>query len=160
MRKVNTNNVTEEFLGSPKAKFGRGSKHISIALGREPASSDLMKRQPFDVAICRILPGTSLCPYHSHSAQWEFYHVISGTGGVRDQDGTTTIEPGDAFLFPPGEPHQITNNSLANDLQILIVADNPIGETCYYPDSSKWMVRSPEPRLIRSETLDGYDGEE
>ena len=38
--------------------------------------------------------------------------------------------------------------------------DNPIGESCYYPDSKKWIVRSPERRLIRSEALDYYDGEE
>ena len=42
----------------------------------------------------------------------------------------------------------------------MIVGNNPIGETCYYPDSNKWLVRSPERRLIRSEDLDAYDGEE
>jgi hypothetical protein len=40
------------------------------------------------------------------------------------------------------------------------VADNPIGETCYYPDSGKWLVRSPERSLIRSEPLGYLDGEE
>ena len=39
-------------------------------------------------------------------------------------------------------------------------ADNPMGESCHYPDSQKWVVRSPERRLIRSEPLDYYDGEE
>jgi hypothetical protein len=48
------------------------------------------------------------------------------------------------------------------DIILYIVADNPIGESCYYPDSNKWMVmvRSPEGRTIRSEPLDYYDGEE
>jgi hypothetical protein len=41
-----------------------------------------------------------------------------------------------------------------------VVADNPIGESSYFPDSKKWMVRSPERRLIRSESLEYYDGEE
>jgi uncharacterized cupin superfamily protein len=159
MRKVNTNNLVEELCVSPGGKFGRASKDISIALGREPRSTDLNERHPFDVEICRIQSGKSICPYHSHSAQWEFYHVLSGTGVARHQEGSTPIEPGDAFLFTPGEPHQITNNTSA-DLVILIVADNPIGETCYYPDSKKWLVRSPEASLIRSESLDAYDGEE
>jgi len=44
--------------------------------------------------------------YHSHSAQWEFYHVISGSGFVRHKEGTDPIEAGDAFIFKPGEPHQ------------------------------------------------------
>jgi uncharacterized cupin superfamily protein len=159
MRKVNTNNLEEEIFLSPGGKFGCGSKEISIALGRNPGSTDLKERHPFDVEICRILPGKSICPYHAHSAQWEFYHVLSGTGIARHEAGSTAIEPGDAFLFAPGESHQIANNQ-SDDLIVLIVADNPIGETCYYPDSNKWLVRYPEHRLIRSEDLDAYDGEE
>lgn len=159
MRKINTKEIAEESFTSPKEKFGASSKEISIALGRDPVSWDLRKRHPFDVEIDRIPPGKSSCPYHSHSAQWEFYHVLSGYGVVRHEDGTTEIEPGDAFIFEPGQPHQITNNTL-QDLVILIVADNPMGESCYYPDSNKWLVRSPERKLIRSDTLDYYDGEE
>ncbi len=109
--------------------------------------------------ICRVPPGKSACPYHSHSAQWEFYQVISGKGIVRHQDGTTPVETGDAFIFAPGQPHQVTNDG-ASDLVVYIVADNPIGESCHYPDSKKWLVRSPERVLIRSEPLDYLDGEE
>jgi uncharacterized cupin superfamily protein len=159
MQKINTRDITEEFYSSPNGKFAGGSKEISIALGRKPASTDLNERHPFDVEIDRLPPGKSLCPYHSHSAQWEFYHVISGKGLVRHRDGTTEIEPGDAFIFKPGEPHQLTNEG-SEDLVFLIVADNPIGESCYYPDSNKWLVRSPERRLIRSDPLDYFDGEE
>jgi uncharacterized cupin superfamily protein len=159
MQKINTRDITEEFYSSPNGKFAGGSKEISIALGRKPASTDLNERHPFDVELNRLPPGKSLCPYHSHSAQWEFYHVISGKGLVRHRDGTTEIEPGDAFIFEPGEPHQLTNED-SEDLVFLIVADNPIGESCYYPDSNKWLVRSPERRLIRSDPLDYFDGEE
>jgi hypothetical protein len=41
-----------------------------------------------------------------------------------------------------------------------VVADNPIGEHCYYPDSKKWSVRLPERALIRSQPLAYHDGEE
>jgi uncharacterized cupin superfamily protein len=159
MRKINTKDIAEELYSSPNGKFGGGSKEISIALGRKRDSTDLNERHPFDVEINRTPPGKSICPYHSHSAQWEFYHVIAGKGLVRDRDGTTEIEAGDAFIFQPGEAHQITNNASA-DLVILIVADNPVGESCYYPDSNKWLVKSPESRLIRSDPIDYYDGEE
>jgi hypothetical protein len=40
------------------------------------------------------------------------------------------------------------------------VADNPIGESCHYPDSKKWLVRSPERELIRGQTVDYFDDEE
>jgi len=159
MQKINTRDIPEEPWTSPKGKFASADKNISIKLGRDPVSTDLSKRQPFDVEICRIPPGRSACPFHSHSAQWEFYHVISGTGVVRDKDGMTHVEAGDAFIFEPGLPHQIVNDSAA-DLVVYIVADNPLGETCHYPDSKKWLVRSPERVLIRSAPLDYFDGEE
>src|SRR6266496_2142299 len=54
----------------------------------------------------------------------EFYHVISGSGVVRHKDGTTPIEAGDAFIFKPGEPHQITNDT-TEDMILYVVADNP-----------------------------------
>jgi uncharacterized cupin superfamily protein len=159
MRKVNSNTVPEYPWSSPKGKFVGAGKELSEELGRKPLSTDLRERHPFDVEICRVPPGQTPYPYHSHSAQWEFYHVISGKGIVRHKDGTTPIEPGDAFIFEPGEPHQLTNNGSA-DLILYVVADNPIGESCYYPDSKKWLVRSPERKLLRSEGLEYYDGEE
>src|SRR5436190_1053792 len=159
MLKVNTNNIAELSWSSPKGKFVGAGKQVSEALGREPFSTDLKERHPFDVEICRIPPGKTPYPYHSHSAQWEFYHVISGRGVARDKDGTTPIEAGDAFIFPPDEPHQLINND-SEDLVLYVVADNPIGESSYFHDSRKWLVRSPERAIIRSENLDYFDGEE
>ena len=144
---------------SPNGTYAVSGLELSEELGRVPTSTDLNERHPFDVEIARVPAGKKLCPYHSHSAQWEFYHVIAGTGTVRHDDGTTSIEPGDAFIFRPGEAHQIINDG-SEDLVYYCIADNPIGESCYYPDSGKWLVRSPERRLIRSEPLDYFDGEE
>lgn len=162
MRKINVKEIAEEAWSSPKGKFGGASKEISVALGRNPSSMDLKERHPFDVELCRIPPGKIHSPYHAHSAQWEFYHVLSGKGQVRHSEGITPIEPGDAFLFEPDRPHQLINNGAA-DLVLYVVADNPVGESCHYPDSRKWLVRSPERRVIRAEGAEGldyYDGEE
>ncbi len=159
MLKINSNPLAEEPWSSPKGKFSGASKSVSEALGRKPQSTDLNERHPFDVEILRIPAGKTPYPYHSHSAQWEFYHVISGQGSVRHQDGTTPIEPGDAFVFKPGEPHQLINDN-TEDLVLYVVADNPIGESVYYHDSKKWAVRSPERRVFRGEPLEQYDGEE
>jgi len=159
MRIVNANDIEEFKWTSPKGRFAGSGCELSEQLGRLPNSTDMLERHPFDVEILRIPPGKSPYPYHSHSAQWEFYNVISGTGTVRHKDGNTPIRPGDAFIFKPGEPHQLINNS-ATDLIVYVVADNPLGESCHYPDSDKWLVRSPEGRLMRSEKLDYYDGEE
>lgn len=159
MKKVNTNELNEDTWESPGGKFAGGGKQVSEALGRMPQSTDLMERHPFDVEILRIPPGRAPYPFHSHSAQWEFYHVISGNGRVRHDAGDEAILVGDAFLFKPGEAHQLINEG-DEDLVVYVVADNPIGESCHYPDSGKWLVRSPESQLIRSEKVDYYDGEE
>ena len=107
----------------------------------------------------RIPPGKSYCPYHAHGAETELYLVVSGRGKVRDKDGLTEVSAGDSFFFNPGEAHQLTNSG-ANDFTYYVIADNPRGDSCHYPDSGKWVVRSPERRLIRSEALDYHDGEE
>lgn len=159
MRRINSAEIGWQPHGSPATRFFRDEKKISEALGRKPKSMDLLERHPFDVEMARVPHGSSLCPYHSHSAQWEFYHVVSGGGVVRDQGGKIEIEPGDAFLFKPNEPHEIINDR-ANDLILYLVADNPIGESCHYPDSEKWAVKGPEYRIMRGDPLDYYDGEE
>ncbi|MFT5471254.1 MAG: putative cupin superfamily protein [Verrucomicrobiales bacterium] len=159
MKKVNTNHLDEQSWESPKGNFAGFGKGVSIALGRKPESTDSMERHPFDVEILRIPPGKTPYPHHSHSAQWEFYHVISGNGAVRDDAGSEPIEAGDAFVFKPGEAHQLIADA-DSELVIYVIADNPVGESCHYPDSDKWFVGSPERRNFRGEKLDYYDGEE
>jgi uncharacterized cupin superfamily protein len=159
MKIVNTKELTEEKWVSPKGKFASAGIEVSEALGRKAQSTDLNDRHPFDVEICRIFAGTAAHPYHSHSAQWEFYHVISGRGVVRHEGARTEIREGDAFLFKPGEAHQLIADA-ETDLVLYVVADNPLGECAYFPDSNKWLVRLPQRRLIRSEELDYYEGEE
>src|ERR1700744_4216056 len=91
MRKVNTKEIAKFSWSSPKGKFVGAGKEISEALGRNPALTDLWERHPFDVEILRVPPGKSPYPYHSHSAQSEYYQVISGRGIVRHVDGSSTI---------------------------------------------------------------------
>jgi uncharacterized cupin superfamily protein len=160
MRKVNTKDVSEHSWKSPKGKFAGSGKELSEALGRQPRSLDLLLRHPFDVELLRIPPGKTPYPFHSHSAQWEFYLVMSGSGQARDKDGLTPIQAGDAFLFEPDQAHQLINDS-TEDLVVLVVADNPIGESAHYPDSGKWLVRSPRCHIFEGGSdVDYYHGEE
>ena len=120
MRKVNLNDLAEDERKSPKGKFHKFVKDISISLGREKESLDLAKRHPFDLAWVRIPRGKSYCPYHGHGAETELYLVASGRGKVRDHHGTTEVGAGDAFLFAPGEAHQL---SAAEDEDFVILRD-------------------------------------
>lgn len=159
MKIVNLQGIPAETSTSPKGVYGGAFQGLSLALGRKETSTDLNERHPFDVEITRIPAGKKRCPFHSHSAQWEFYHVTGGRGFARHVDGEVEVSTGDTFIFKPGEPHQLRAAD-DEDLTFLIVADNPIGESCHYPDSDKWLVRSPDRRLIRNDALDYYDGEE
>jgi len=162
MRKVNINEIKEEAWQSPGGKYAVSFKGISEALGREPASLDLSKRHPFDLEWNRVPPGKSNFPYHAHSAQWELYLIVSGEGKVRDKDGTTEVVAGDAFIFGPDQPHQLINSG-KEDLVYYVIADNPIGESSYYPDSDKWKVNKSSAMdrlLIKGRETDYFDAEE
>jgi uncharacterized cupin superfamily protein len=161
MQKVNVNEIQERKRQSPSGRFGRASKDISIALGRDPESFDLRKRHPFDLALIRIPKGKALCPYHSHSAESELYLVVSGKGGIRDKEGTTMVTAGDAFFFGPGEAHQLSNAG-EEDFVYYVIADNPRGDACYYPDSGKFAVMKEGTNevIVKGTETDYFDGEE
>src|ERR1700737_4608625 len=166
MRKINLKDVEEQTRQSPKGKFGRSSKNISFALGRDPDSLDLMKRHPFDLALVSIPKGKSLCPYHSHSNESELYLVVSGKGRVRDKDGWTDVTAGDAFFFGPGEAHQLSNAG-EEDFVYYVIADNPRsggrnGDFFFYPRSGKWGVGQEgfKEGIVKGKETDYFDGEE
>ncbi len=161
MQKVNLSGIEEQERRSPKGKYHAFFKEISIALGRDKDSLDLDQRHPFDLMLARLSAGASLCPYHAESAQWEMYLVVSGRGIVRHAAGTTEVTAGDTFLFKPGEAHQLT---AAPDEEFVyyVIADNPIGDSCYYPDSGKWAVRKEGSTnaIIKGAETHYFDGEE
>ena len=161
MRKVDTETLEELAWSSPRGTFAGFGKQVSEALGRDPESTDIMQRHPFDVEISRIPAGKTPFPYHSHGSQWEFYHVISGSGSVRHAEGVTPVRAGEAFLFKPGEAHTFTADADA-DLVMFVIADNPINESTHFPDSNKWVVKSPERMILRGERAVGgyFEGEE
>jgi uncharacterized cupin superfamily protein len=162
MRKVNINDIKEDPWQSPGGKYAASFKGISEALGRDPNSLNLAKRHPFDLEWTRVPPGKCNFPYHAHSAQWELYLVISGKGSLRHSGGTTEVTAGDAFIFGPDEPHQLSNPS-PEDLVYYVIADNPIGESAYYPDSGKWKVNKSswsDRVVLKGNETDYFDGEE
>jgi len=161
MRKINLADIKERERTSPKGKFHKFVKDISVALGREPESLDLAKRHPFDLALVRIPKGKSYCPYHSHSIETEMYLVVSGRGKVQDKNGTSDVGPGDAFIFAPSEAHQLSASD-QEDFVYYVIADNPRGDSCFYPDSGKFAVwtEGGEEKIVKGEEADYYDGEE
>lgn len=104
------------------------------------------------------VPKIASCPFHSHSAQWELFVIISGTGTVRANQSRFKVKAGDVIMHPPGEAHQIINTG-RRDLVFYLIADNPPVDGCHYPDSKKWGSRRPR-KFFRMTEVDYWDGEE
>ena len=157
-RQLNLEDVAWETWTSPKGKFRGTSKELSIALGAQRNTPTGLGGHPFDLELSRLAPGECGCPFHSHSAQWELFWILSGEATVRVGDERHTLVAGDIVLHPPGETHAITNTG-AGELLFYLVADNPPQDNWYYPDSHKWGQRSPR-KIFRATDADYWDGEE
>jgi uncharacterized cupin superfamily protein len=163
MHKINLAAIAEVEHRSPKGKYHSFYKGVSLALGRDDDSRDLDKRHPFDLEYNRLPPGGINYPFHFHSVQWELYVVVSGKGIVRDDHGRTEVGPGDSFIFRHCEAHQLLNEG-TEDFVYYVIADNPLGECCYYPDSKKWAVACETSACKRvrdsGPSVNYYEGEE
>ena len=56
MRKVNTHTLEEIPWSSPKGTDAGFGEEVSETLGRDPSSTDLMRRHPFDAETMRVPP--------------------------------------------------------------------------------------------------------
>ncbi len=113
---------------------------------------------PFDLDQGKLLPGKAGCPFHRHSAQWECYYILSGSGVMRHGDQRRDVRAGDVMLHPPGNAHQLINTGDA-DLLYYLVADSPLTEVLHYPDSDKWGFK-PGWAIFRRQDVDYFFGED
>jgi len=157
MKKTNITKLKWEHWKSPKGRFQQSYKNISGAIG-DVRNGWPKKGHPFNLELVRVPPGKSTCPFHSHSAQWEMFVILSGTGTVRAGQERHKVKAGDALMHPPGEAHELINTG-KKTLLFYIIADNPLIDTCYYPDSKKWGIRQPR-TIFRLTEVDYFDGEE
>ena len=156
-RKLSIDALPWEPWQSPKGKFRAAGKSISTALGAKGRTPVTHGGHPFDLELGRVPPGARICPFHSHSAQWEFYWFLAGTGEFRLGDEIFPIEPGDLVLAKPGVPHTFRNTGEV-DLDYFLVADDPVTEFWHYPDSNKYGFSNPR-KIFRITEVDYEDGE-
>ncbi len=158
MKKVNLNDLQWEERSSPKGRFRMRRKQISIALGNQPHAGPYRGGHPFEVELSCVPPGADNWPLHAHTAQHEFYIILSGTGVHHGQDGDMEVGPGDCFISGPDDPHSLTNTG-GEDLVYYVIADNQPADIVRYPDSGKWFIK-PQRMSFRMQEADYYDGEE
>lgn len=155
---VNVGTIAETRIASPGGKYESYLKDISLALGGIRDTGPSGGGHPFDMQERRVPPGSTVCPFHQHGQQWELFVILAGEATVRSGEESHSVGRDDAFIQPPGTPHQIRNSG-AEDLRFLVIANNPPAESIYYPDSDKWGLK-PERKFFRICEVDYYDGEE
>lgn len=99
-----------------RATYRRGSRDVTGAL----AGSG--KAHPFEIEWVSLAPGETNWPYHRHARMWEVYQVVTGRGTVRCPEGPVEVGPGDWFVHPPEEPHNLTNTG-PDPLIYFVIAD-------------------------------------
>ncbi len=157
-RKAHLDDLKWEPWSSPKGKFGATSKELSIAVGALRNTPTGLGGHPFDLELARLAPGMAGCPFHSHSSQWELYVILTGTGTVRANDETGSVQAGEVVVHTTGEAHHQTN-TVSTELDYLLVEDTPLKEIWHYPDSNKYGFRAPR-KIFRAADVDYHDGEE
>jgi len=159
MQIANQTTVPIEHRKSPHGKFEVVRKHMSLALGGERDVGPWGGGHPFEVEVTRIPAGKRNYPFHSHAAQTEYYVVLSGTGVVMDDSGTSTpIKPGDHFIFLPGQAHQIESDS-NSELEYIVIADSHLADITTYPKTGRRMLK-PEKRCILPVDTNYYEDHE
>lgn len=157
MKKTNLAKLKWQKWKSPKGKFAQSFKDISAAIG-DVRGGWPKKGHPFNLEMEKVPPGKASCPFHSHSAQWELFLIVSGAGTVRANRRRFKVKAGDVFMHPPGEAHQLINTG-RKDLVFYLIADNPPHDSYHYPDSQKFGTPKPR-RFFRISEADYFDGEE
>jgi hypothetical protein len=67
---------------------------------------------------------------------------------------------GDAVFCAPASVIKIINDGI-EELVFYIITDNPVGETCYYPDSDKWgLPPNLNGPVLKGKAVDCFEGEE
>jgi uncharacterized cupin superfamily protein len=123
-------------------KDDAGSRWVSYSKPLTPALTPRSGR--LGVNQCRLPPGMTSCPFHTHQLEDEVFIVTAGRGVFRYGDTVREIGPGDCIACPAGAgvAHQIANPFADEDLVYLAIGMNDPNEVCTYPDNGKIMVRS------------------
>lgn len=158
MTRTHSEDLPWNAQNSPGGKFAMARRSLSQAAGGQKDIGTWGGGHPFDLEIHRVPPGKINFPLHQHSAQWEAYYILTGSGKVRTQAGKEAIQAGDYLVFAPGEAHQLINNG-SEDLTFLVVADQPQADVIHYPESGKWMIK-PQRNVFEMQEADYFKGEE
>jgi len=87
---------------------------LAAALSEKPFFRVIESTPRGQVAVMCLEKGQESGPgLDAHPTQDQWLYVLEGEGIVRTGGGETKIGPGDLYLIPSGEPHQVIGASEA-----------------------------------------------
>ncbi|MGH7728437.1 MAG: cupin domain-containing protein [Vulcanimicrobiaceae bacterium] len=150
LRRVNRDEVAARLWSSDRPDYIGETLEIDGLIGAEKLG----------YRITRVLPHTSSCPLHWHTAEEELFVVLSGAATLVTPHGETPLRAGDFVAFPtaPHGAHKIVNRT-DEACEILMVANSCGFDVCSYPDSRKILVEARDLIVRDQPELDYFDGE-
>ena len=158
MKKINLNEIPWVEHQSPKGKYHKFRRSAARAMDGAKGGPKFAAPPPFEVELVKLPPKAKNFPLHSHTTEWEFYLIVSGTGTMRLNRKKVKLAPGDCVMCPPGDAHQIINAGKV-DLLYHVIANNAPTEVWHYPDSKKRGARATG-KYFRLHETSCFDGEE
>ena len=151
---LHLDDVPGEAWAQETGRFGLVGQEVAAVLGTKQLG----------YCVVTLDPGRASCPYHFHHSEEEMFHVLSGTGVLRQggEEGEEELElrAGDFVSFPAGTgvAHQFINRTDA-PFVYLAVSNRVPADVCEYPDSDKLLVRKTGTLVKRGPKLKYFDGE-
>jgi uncharacterized cupin superfamily protein len=105
--------------------------------------------EDFGVNLLRLPPGAWSSQRHWHSHEDEFVWVLEGEVVLVENQGETTLLPGDAAGFKAGvaNGHHLVNRSNREAVILEVGSSRPIDDVTRYPECD--MVAGPGERITR-----------
>ena len=97
--------------------------HFGGALSKPLVTPETAGARHFDYRISMYQPMAHVAK-HKHKVQEQIYHVLEGEGSMEIDGKRTIVRRHDVIFLPPGVPHSIRNDGLA-DLTFIVVTTPP-----------------------------------
>jgi uncharacterized cupin superfamily protein len=114
-----------------------------LGAARRWAVGDAGGLTQFGVAIEELSAGAASSKRHWHSDEDELVYVLDGAITLVEDDGATSLKPGDAVAWPANRPnaHRLENHSTST-VRFLVVGKRSATDTVNYPDLGQTRVRA------------------
>src|SRR5439155_23733527 len=92
MRRINIASPVFSYDATDPEGFRAGMARLGKALGAERTG----------ISVYELPPGQAICPYHYEYGEEEWLLVLEGRPTLRHPEGSDSLAPWDAVLFPRG----------------------------------------------------------